>query len=74
LIVECILSCSGVLSSPRELSRCSRAPEMERVDYWKMKSQVVVAESAGDTYPPGRCSAAGWIRPGVNTADISPAP
>jgi hypothetical protein len=47
---------------------------MERVDYWKMKSQVVVAESAGDTYPPGRCSAASWIRPGVNTADISPAP
>jgi hypothetical protein len=32
---------------------------MERVDYWKMKSQAAAAESAADTYPSGRYSATG---------------
>jgi hypothetical protein len=31
---------------------------MERVDYWKMKGQAAAAESAADTYPSRRCSAA----------------
>jgi hypothetical protein len=34
---------------------------MECVDYWKMKSQAVAAESAIDTYPSGHCSATGWV-------------
>jgi hypothetical protein len=34
---------------------------MELVDYWKMKSQVAAAESAGNTYPSGRCSTADWV-------------
>jgi hypothetical protein len=34
---------------------------MECVDYWKMKGQAAAAESAADTYPSGRCSAAGWV-------------
>jgi hypothetical protein len=32
---------------------------MERVDYWKMKGQAAVAESAADTYPSVHCSATG---------------
>jgi hypothetical protein len=32
---------------------------MERVDYWKMKGQAADAESAVETYPSGRCGAAG---------------
>jgi hypothetical protein len=42
-----------------ELSGHSRAPEMKRVDYWKLKSQAAAAESAADTYPSGYCRAAG---------------
>jgi hypothetical protein len=34
---------------------------MERVDYWKLKSQVAAAVLAADTYPSGRYSAAGWL-------------
>jgi hypothetical protein len=34
---------------------------MKRVDYWKLKSQAVTAESAVDTYPSGRYRAAGWL-------------
>jgi hypothetical protein len=45
----------------KKFSRRSRAPEMECVDYRKMKSQAAAAESAADTYPSGRCSTAGWV-------------
>jgi hypothetical protein len=48
-------------SSPRKLSRRSRAPEMEYVDYWKMKGQAAVVESDADTYPSSHCSAACWV-------------
>jgi uncharacterized protein YbbK (DUF523 family) len=41
------------LSLPRKSSRCSQAPEMERIGYWKVKGQA-----AADTYPSGHCSAA----------------
>jgi hypothetical protein len=34
---------------------------MKRVDYWKLKSQAVAAESAADTYPSGRYSVAGCL-------------
>jgi hypothetical protein len=34
------------LSLPRELSRCSQAPEIRRIDYWKLKGQATAAESA----------------------------
>jgi hypothetical protein len=34
---------------------------MKRVDYWKLKSQAAATESAADTYPSGRYSAAGWL-------------
>jgi hypothetical protein len=34
---------------------------MERVDYWKMKSQAAATELVADTYPSGHCSAAGWL-------------
>jgi hypothetical protein len=43
---------------PKELSRCSRAPEIEHVDYWKLKGQASAAESAADTYLSGRYRAA----------------
>jgi hypothetical protein len=29
------------LSLPRELIRCSRAPEIRRIDYWKLKGQAL---------------------------------
>jgi hypothetical protein len=45
--------------APRELSRHSRAPETGRIDYWKLKGQASAAESAVETYPSGRCGAAG---------------
>jgi hypothetical protein len=45
----------------QELSRRSRALEMECIDYWKMKGQEAAAESVADTYPSGRCSAAGLV-------------
>jgi hypothetical protein len=44
-----------------ELNRRSRAPEMKRVDYWKLKSQAAAAESAADTYPYGRYNATGCL-------------
>jgi hypothetical protein len=31
---------------------------MECIEYWKPKSQAAATESAADTYPSGRCSAA----------------
>jgi hypothetical protein len=34
---------------------------MKCVDYWKLKCQAAAAESAADTYPSGRYSAAGWL-------------
>jgi hypothetical protein len=34
---------------------------MERVDYWKMKSQAAAAESVADNYLSGRCSTVGWL-------------
>jgi hypothetical protein len=34
---------------------------MKRIDYWKLKSQAAAAESAADTYPSGRYSAASWF-------------
>jgi hypothetical protein len=34
---------------------------MKRIDYWKLKSQAAAAESAADTYPSVRYSAAGWF-------------
>jgi hypothetical protein len=44
-----------------ELNRRSRAPEMKRVDYGKLKSQAATAESAADTYPSGRYREADWL-------------
>jgi hypothetical protein len=32
---------------------------MEYIEYWKPKSKAAAAESAADTYPSSRCSAAG---------------
>jgi hypothetical protein len=40
---------------------------MEHVDYLKLKSQAAAAESAANTYPFGRCSAAGWL---INRSQI----
>jgi hypothetical protein len=34
---------------------------MERIDYWKLKSQEAAAELAADTYPSDRCSITGWL-------------
>jgi hypothetical protein len=44
---------------PRKLSSRSRDPEIERIDYWKLKSQAAAADSAADTYPSGRYGATG---------------
>jgi hypothetical protein len=34
------------LVSTQKLSRCSRAPEIRRIDYWKLKGQAAATESA----------------------------
>jgi hypothetical protein len=45
------------LVATRELSRRNRAPEIERIDYWKLKGPAAAAESAADTYPSGHYTA-----------------
>jgi hypothetical protein len=50
------------MSLPRKSSRCSRAPEMECVEYWKTNSRAAAAESAADTFPSGRCGAVGRLQ------------
>jgi hypothetical protein len=45
----------------QEISRCSRAPEMECIEYWKVKGQAAAAESPASTYPFGRSVCDGWL-------------